>query len=395
MRTYRRIVIAYACEDSGSEPGVGYYWTKSIAGIVNNERVLLITRKNNKVHELINGSNIDLKGIDFSPKYIFIKKYIGVRLYYIMWQFLVLFYLIKQYKQYKKSIIHQVTFTPMYYPPIFFILPFKFIWGPLGGGETYPLKYLKALKLKDSVKEIFRQFIRYSIFVNPLFYFACVRSVKIICSTPETANMIPVMFKKKVEVELMVFDSDKELVKLQKEKTIIIANRLIDWKMSQLFVESFYEFKNENKTEYKLLIIGSGPYFNKIKCYIDNETIIHYKRFEHREEMLKLLKKASLFVSMSLRDSGAASLLEAISYGIPFLVSNSGAHRVFLNRNIGFGFELENYKSDKIKIKNILNKILQDEEVLLKESNKVFDSFNSFFSEDKKRERIQKIILLS
>lgn len=392
MTKYKRIVIAYACEDSGSEPGVGFFWTKAIANTFDKGKVLLITRKNNNVSKLKELSSIEVKGIDFPKSLLFIKKIIGVRLYYNIWQFMVLFYLLGNYSKFRKTIVHQVTFTPMYYPPIFFLLPFKFVWGPLGGGESYPLKYLKVLKKRDTLKEIIRLFIRYSIYVNPIFYFACIRSYKIICSTPESANMIPKMFRKKVEIELMVSDNDKNIIKKQKSKTIILANRLIDWKMTDLFVESFYEFKNENNTDYKLIIIGDGPYFSNIEPYIDSEKIIHYKRFNDRQEMLDLLKNSSLFVSMSLRDSGAASLLEAISYGIPFLVSNSGAHKIYLNRGVGFGFDLDNYDDDKIKVKNILFKILNDEDLLKVESENIINCFKSYFSEEQKFNRIKKII---
>lgn len=392
MNKFSRIVIAYACEDSGSEPGVGFYWTKAIAKADEGNKVLLLTRKNNKVFELTKLNNIEIKGIDLPSSLLFIKRIIGVRLYYIIWQFLVFSHIIINFRNYKSAIIHQVTFTPLYYPPIFFLLPLKFIWGPLGGGETYPLAYLKSLKLKDRIKEIVRQFIRHSIYINPIFYFACFRSVKIICSTPESASMFPKMFRKKVEVELMVFDSDKEIVQQEKEKTIIIANRLIDWKMTHLFVESFYEFKKDNKTGYKLLVIGDGPYYDKIEKFIDGKTVIHFKRFEERIEMLSLLKKASLFVSMSLRDSGAASLLEAMSYGIPFLVSNSGAHKVYLEKGIGYSFNLKSFSEDKVKIKNILKNILYDKQELAKESDKVLNCFYSYFSENKKTKRIKKTI---
>ena len=394
MSIYQRIIIAYACEDSGSEPGVGYYWSKAIATAVEDRDVLLITRKNNDVSKLLEENrNIVLKGVDLPNNLLKIKKLIGARLYFLIWQFLVFSFLIKNYKLFKKAKIHQVTFTPMYYPPIFFILPFTFIWGPLGGGESYPIAYLKELKVRDRIKEILRQFIRFSIYINPLFYLGCIRSEKIICSTPESAKMIPKSFADKVVVELMVFDSDKSDYSRTRQKTIVIANRLIDWKATHLFVEAFAEFKTMCVTDYKLIIIGDGPYFERVKPFIDGESIVHYRRFSKREDMLDILKNASLFVSMSLRDSGAASLLEAMSYGIPFLVSSSGAHRVYLNTGVGYGFELENFSKDKNKIVSLLTEILNDESLLDEQSKKIIETYNSYFSESEKIKRIKSILV--
>jgi hypothetical protein len=108
--------------------------------------------------------------------------------------------------------------------------------------------------------------------------------------------------------------------------------------------------------------------------------------------MLNILKKASLFVSMSLRDSGAASLLEAISYHIPFLVTNSGAHRTFLETGAVFVFNLKNYQADKKKIFNLISMILIDDNILIEEKKKVKKLYTSFCTKEEKKKRIKNII---
>jgi glycosyltransferase involved in cell wall biosynthesis len=388
----KRIIIAYACEDAGSEPGVGYYWTKSFAKIYPNEEITLITRKNNNVSELEKDYNITKIGVDLNKPLLRIKKWFGVRVYYQIWLLLVFFHLLINYNKYRGSIVHHITFTPVYYPPIYFLLPFNFIWGPVGGGETYPLSYLKNMTIKDKLKELFGIFLKYSIYVNPLFYIGCINSSKIICSTSDTAKMIPKVFKNKVVIELMVFDQDKRKEEVKIKKDIVIANRLINWKMTQLFVKAFSEYSKFYDNEYRLIIIGNGPYYNEIQEYIDDKKIIYIKRFDKREDMLAVLKSASLFVSMSLRDSGAASLLEAVSYGVPFLVTDSGAHKVFLEKDIGFSFSLESFDKDKDKIIVLLKSILENDEILKEEKNKIYNVYNSYFNEFSKINRIKELL---
>ena len=385
----KRIIIAYACENSGSEPGVGYYWTKALSDIYTDDEIIVITRKNNNIEELESRCNIEKIGLDLNQPFLKIKKIFSVRIYYLIWTILVFLHLLSNYKKYKGSEVHHVTFTPIYFPPLYFILPFDFIWGPVGGGESYPLNYLKNMKVLDRYTEIFRLFLKYSIYINPLFYMGCLNSTRVICSTLDTAQMIPEVFKKKVVVELMVFDKDKEEENIVINKDIIIANRLINWKMTHLFVEAFYEYCKLYKTDYRLVIIGDGIYYENIKEYINNDNIIHIKRFDQRDDMLNLLKHSSLFVSMSLRDSGAASLLEAVSYGTPFLVTNSGAHKVFLEKDIGYSFALESFSKDKNKIIGILKNILNSQE-LDKERMKIKSTYTSYFCENKKIERIEK-----
>ena len=381
----KRIIIAYACEDAGSEPGVGFYWTKTLANVYKDDETILITRKNNNTDSLNISKTI---GIDLNSPFLKIKTILGTRIYYLIWSFLVFIHLLVNYKTYKGSIVHHITFTPIYYPPIYFILPFNFIWGPIGGGETYPVSYLKNMKIIDILKETIRFFLKYSIYINPLFYFGCKNSSTIICSTSDTAALIPNRYKNKTIIELMVFDEDKHNDHVSIKKDIVIANRLINWKMTHLFVEAFYTYNKDYSSDYRLLIIGDGPYFKYIEKYIDNEKIIHIKRFEKRTDMLSILQNSSLFVSMSLRDSGAASLLEAISYGIPFLVTDSCAHKVFLEQNIGFSFTLENFNTDKIKIVKLLKSILENEEILINERKKIISVYDSYFSEDGKAKRI-------
>ncbi|MFP4845205.1 glycosyltransferase [Winogradskyella sp. PE311] len=387
MKTIHTI-IAYACEDAGSEPSVGYHWSKYIAQLKPANNITVITRKNNDISLLIENYNINKIEIDLPSNLIFIKKIIGIRLYYLIWKFLVFIHLIKNFSRYKQGIVHHITFTPIYYPPIYFCLPFKFNWGPIGGGESYPLAYYKSMMLADVINEIFRSILKYSIYINPLFYFGCYRSSLIISSTEETTQLIPKLYRKKVVTELMVIDNDKnDLVDIGNQ-TIIIANRLINWKMTHLFVDAFDAFLQISDTQYKLIIIGDGKYFSKIKPYIDSKNINHYSRFKDRNDMLDALKKSSLFVSMSLRDSGAASLLEAISYGIPYLVTNSGAHKLFLNNGVGYSFKPSNYEADKAKIIKILSCVLNDNAVLQSERDKVRALYTSVFSEKVKKERL-------
>jgi glycosyltransferase involved in cell wall biosynthesis len=392
LKKNKRIVIAYACEDSGSEPGVGYYWAKSISEIYKDEEVLVLTRKNNNIIALEERDNLSKIGLDLSEPLLKIKKIIGIRVYYFIWTMLVFFHLIINYKKYRNSKVHHITFTPIYYPPLYFILPYDFIWGPVGGGETYPLSYLKNMRGIDKITELLRIVIKFSVYINPLFYLACINSSKIICSTPDTANIVPFFFNEKLHVELMVFDKDKINTNTDVKKDIVIANRLIHWKMTLLFVEAFYIYNLKYKSDYRLVIIGDGPCFDQIKSFIDDSKIIHIARFDKREDMLNVLKQSSLFVSMSLRDSGAASLLEAVSYGIPFLVTNSGAHNVFLEQDIGYGFDLKSYDEDTAKITYMLKKILNDHAVLTENRGKVSNVYKNYFCEDEKIKRIKKIL---
>jgi hypothetical protein len=77
---------------------------------------------------------------------------------------------------------------------------------------------------------------------------------------------------------------------------------------------------------------------------------------------------------------------------VPFLVSKAGVHHVYLDKGIGFGFELDNFKSDKEKIKILLGKLLSDPAILVSESQKIIECYKDYFSEKPKTSRIKHII---
>lgn len=387
-----RLLIAYACEREGSEPGVGFHWAQAVASYESSDDVVLITRRNNKIEMLTDESGVKKVGIDLPESILWIKTYLGVRFYYLIWTFLVLLYLVRNYWRYRDYTVHHITFTPVYFPPVYFIIPFRFIWGPVGGGERYPLSYLSSMRFSDAIIELIRLVQVYSIYVNPLFYIACYNSVRIIASTKETARMFPRKIQHKVFTELMVFDEDKELSRANPDRTIVIANRLINWKMTHLFVEAFSIYARKHETDYQLIIIGDGRYQREISDFCDNKRITHKPAFRNRCDMFEVLRTASLFASMSLRDSGAASVLEAASFNIPFVVTNVGAHREFLGQGIGFGVDLESYNVDKFKIVELLEKLLGDERVLVRQRSKLRECYKNFFSREAKYDRIKKIL---
>lgn len=387
------MIIAYACENKGSEPGVGYQWAKAILELCANEEVILITRKNNDVGELKDYQNLKIVGLDLPPSILKLKKYAGIRLYYLIWTFCVFGFLLYKYPKIKNAILHHITFTPVYYPPVYMVLPYKFIWGPVGGGETYPMAYLLQMRRLDALKEILRFMQVFSVYINPIFYLACLHSKKIISSTEETAAIFPSRYKHKIFIELMVVDDDKPVKLTKPELSIVIANRLIHWKMTHLFVDAFAKFQAKSGSDYKLYVVGNGRYLKEIQRFCNSENITHITAFDDRADMFKLLSRSSLFVSMSLRDSGAASLLEAASFNIPFLVSNSGAHKDFLNKGVGFGLNLQNYQTDVENLIKLLEKILVDPNVLEDEKYKLGIIYETYYSRKAKLSRIQKMLI--
>lgn len=139
---------AYACwPQEGSEPGIGWNWAKEMARF---HDVWIVTRSNNR--EFIEGALND----KILPKFnwIFVDlpsviKYLKIErksrnLYYYLWQLFSFFKVRKIHKIQNFELIHHMTYGNYWRPVFLTLLGSKIIWGPVGGGESTPKKFLWA-----------------------------------------------------------------------------------------------------------------------------------------------------------------------------------------------------------------------------------------------------------
>ena len=195
MDTKKVLVIAYACEpNKTSEPGVGWHFSHEIAKFMD---VTVLTRANNK-------QGIEAKKNTFGIKYIYfdlpefytrIKKHIplGIQIYSKFWQW-------KAYTEVKKiidkneekfDVIHHLTFgTTKNVPPVYrFDVPF--IWGPIGGGDLIPYRFLKKMDLRSHITEFFYILIHAISKISPWSYLSRKKAKAIIFRTSSSANNFP------------------------------------------------------------------------------------------------------------------------------------------------------------------------------------------------------------
>ena len=328
-KKYKILLIAYACEpNKGSEPGVGWNIAIELSKYFD---VTVITRTNNKNNiekEIIN-KNIKFLYIDLPIIFLYLKKYLGIQIYYIIWQIFTIMKLFK-YKL-KYDLIYLITLGNLFYINLFPFFFKPFIWGPLGFGYNAPIKYWKYYSKKGKINEIFRIIIKYINRINPILYFTIRNTAKIFAVSPITENYIKKLYKKaNVKIlsqtginlknfELLNKQNSKindqlKFIKNNDEFIILMTGRLVHWKGFSIGILAFYKFiQKVNNT--KLLIIGNGPelsYLNKLINRLRiSEYVILYPEVAY-ETYIEILKLSDLFIYPSLHEPGSFVLLEAI-----------------------------------------------------------------------------------
>ncbi|MCX7725882.1 MAG: glycosyltransferase [Chitinispirillaceae bacterium] len=138
----------------------------------------------------------------------------------------------------------------------------------------------------------------------------------------------------------------------------------------------YKEFKNFN-----LIIVGDGPFLKEMKektKHFDN--IIYTGEVKH-SEIPSLLKNADLFLFPSATDTFGMAVLEALSCGVPCIVSNLGGPKEIIEKTEG-GFIAQAYnKEDWIKkIKEFLeikgDKKEKVEEIIEKAKSNIIKNYS-------------------
>lgn len=144
---------------------------------------------------------------------------------------------------------------------------------------------------------------------------------------------------------------------------IIFVGRLADPKRPLLLLQTITNLPNELKTNLEVLVIGNGPLKTELENYINNNNLYLVKMLGNlsREAVLLKLCHSDIFVLLSQWEGLPLSALEAMSVGLPVVVSNVGGLSEVINSNNGFlinnAGQLSEVLSNLIQMEDLRKKI--------------------------------------
>jgi glycosyltransferase involved in cell wall biosynthesis len=349
VKKFKVLVSAYACEpDKGSEPGVGWNWVKQISRFA---EVWVITRANNR--EVIEKAllkepmpNVHWVYFDLPRWTKFWKKgKRGVRVYYYLWQIGIYFIGKRLNQKIKFDIIHHVTFVTYWLPSFLSLISVPFIWGPVGGGETYPQEFNRTFSLRGKIYESFRNIVRWLSEHDPLVRITTRKSSIAIGTTTETLKRLEKIGSKNVMMISQVAlrcDEIKHLytVSLRNSNPIrfFSVGSLLHWKGYHMGMCSFSQLLNNfKKCEYWL--IGDGPEKKRLKSLAFNLGISDKVKFHgsvNRSEVFNLLNDCDILLHPSFHDSGGYVCAEAMAAGKPVICLDLGGPALQVTEETGF-----------------------------------------------------------
>ena len=404
-KQFKILISAYACEpDKGSEPEVGWQWALQLARF---NHVWVLTRTNNKTHIEASKATERYQNLHFIycdlPKYIswWKKGQRGVHLYYVLWQ---IFATVNGYKLHRKikfDFCHHLTFSPFYQPPFLSLLPIPFIWGPLGGGEKLPFKFLRIFQKKYIAREVIRILIKKLALVNPVVIYAMVKSKIIISSTHETYKAIPKIFRNKVVKEMQIGMSQEDIAKVinkeNDEFTLITAGRQNYWKAHILIIQAFAQFLKKNHCVARLKIIGRGSENFRLKSAVKElgieNSVVFIPFLPKRSDVLLAFSQADVFIYSSLLECAGYVVLEALSQGTPVICLNLPGPGEIVNGTCGITVSCDCPTNTIKNISNAIEKLYYNEQLLDKMTKSAPVRVKSKYYWPTKGERLQSYLI--
>lgn len=344
------LMSATAClPNAGSEAGVGWNVVTQMAKYYN---VVVFTREANrkKIEDYLkeyptNNLHFEYYDIPECIRWIFFTKKKLFRnraiIYDLLWHIMAQHKFKRLAKKSNAILAHHVNQCQYRILSPCYILNIPTIYGPLGGAETVNEAFYQDLERKTINKEnkrkegkdrkLFRFYQKLSR-GKKFFMFSCkenMERLKAYVINDIKMAIVPSIGYNKNDFSMF----ERKIINVNKPFTLIYAGTLFDWKGVKLFLKAAdLAYKEDFNFTIKLIGIRSTEDQEKVKKWINSTKIadkIEIIDFMPRNELIKRLSEADLFVYPAFRDSGAMAVLEACALGCPTICFNAGGQDVF------------------------------------------------------------------
>jgi len=191
----------------------------------------------------------------------------GVHLYYLLWQLGAYRIARRVHKQIRFDMVHHITFVSVRQPSFMGLLGIPFIFGPVAGGERAHWRLRIGYGLKGWFKDGLRDVANFMIGFDPMMHLTFSKAKKIIVTSKQTADLIPIRYRNKVCISLAIGIEKELLDRLYQERRkqrrtqsikVLYVGRLLYWKGLHLGLPAFARLR-EKEPDATLTLIGSGP----------------------------------------------------------------------------------------------------------------------------------------
>lgn len=195
---------------------------------------------------------------------------------------------------------------------------------------------------------------------------------KVICVDEESAKKIEKLGVKRKEMAIIPPGIDIKKfrpTKRKKKKNIFLfVGRLEKVKNLELLLEAVKRLRDKTR-KFELWIVGGGTLEDKLKHYCKNNKLdnIKFLGYIDNKNINKIYSEVNFFVLPSLSEGNPIALLEAMSSGLPFIVSDiPQLSKIAMLSDAGIIFK----KNDAEDLTNAMEKMIKMKNCNLKKMEK-------------------------
>ena len=234
------------------------------------------------------------------------------------------------------DIAHQVTVNTFREPGYAWKLDIPFIWGPVGGTQNFPRRFLSLLPPAEAAKELARAVANgLTLRFNPRVRAAARRAARIIASNSTNRSDYARAWGRRINLlletglaEVTAPDRARFHARIEAQRAgrsaaplqLLWSGELQTRKALPVLLRALAEARKE--AAFSLTVLGDGPMrelWEGESARLGLTDIVHFRGRLPFPEAVAAMNEADLFCFTSLRDTSGNVVLEALAAGVPVL----------------------------------------------------------------------------
>lgn len=347
------LLSAYACEPNrGSEPGVGWNWAIELARL--GHQVWVLTRANNRPvieSEILRRpqpANLHFYYYDLPAWARWWKKGgRGVHIYYLLWQWGAYLFAREKHTEINFDLVHHVTFVSVRQPSFMGRLQIPFVFGPVAGGDSAPLRLRLGYPMRGMLLDGIRDLANFCVPFDPFMRVTFRQASRIYVTSLQTKALVPKKYHEKTRMRLAIGLDEKwhtaqpEVARKDADGNdrfrVLYVGHFLYLKGMHLGLPAFAELARQHP-EVRLTMVGKGPEEKAWKKLVHRLGIaekVEWSPWLAQEALPNLYLHHDLFLFPSLHDSGGMVVLEAMAHGLPVVCFDLGGPGELVDNTCG------------------------------------------------------------
>lgn len=394
----RILAIAYACSPyRGSEHGVGWGWVRMIA---RKHAVDVVTAESNRSDiERYQNTHEDMSNVVFhyiehnysrSMDRLFPPYYLAT---YNKWLDMAYRLALQLEAKHSYALCHLITYVGFRHPGKFYKLDIPFVWGPIGGLENTSWRLLPAMGLRGALYYALRNMVNS---MDKMFLSgpkaAFKRAAQLgsaISATSSIQNEINKWYGVDSPVICEIGSPEREGIVTRRRADdepfrICWSGAHLPGKALPLLLKALKRLPVD--IDWRLDVLGGGPCsagWRGLAKDIGIDGLCRWHGNLDRDEALRIMSEAHLFVVTSLKDLTSSVLLEALSLGLPVVCPDHCGFSDVVNDSCGIKIPVQNISQIITGFKEALSRLMKNEELRQSMAHRAIERADEFSWENK------------